>query len=130
MWNDEYFTPVGCFLLFNVGSYFGIVLSSFCKWPDASRSGSIILLNFSIARLVFIPFFIFCNIEPFNRKVTNVSILIIEFCFQNCMKCLFFYSERIFKLLIHFFRFISILMSHSYLWLQYFLFLMATLLTL
>ena len=129
MWNDEYFTPVGCFLLFNVGSYFGIVLSSYCKWPDASKSGSIILLNFSIARLVFIPFFIFCNIEPFNRKVTDVSILIIKFCFQNCMK-IFFYSVKILKLLIHFFRFISILMSHSYLWLQYFLFLMATLLTL
>ena len=66
---------VGCFLLFNVGCYFGIVLSSFCKWPDATKSGSMILLYFAIARIVFIPFFILCNIEPFNRKVTNVSVV-------------------------------------------------------
>ena len=104
MWNDEYFTPVGCFLLFNVGSYFGIVLSSFCKWPDASRSGSIILLNFSIARLVFIPFFIFCNIEPFNRKVTNVSILITKFCFQNCMKMFILLFSKNFKIINTFFQ--------------------------
>ena len=78
VWNDDYFTPVGCFLLFNVGCYFGIVLSSFCKWPDATKSGSMILLCFAIARIVFIPFFILCNIEPFNRKVTNVSVIALD----------------------------------------------------
>ena len=73
-WNDKYFTPVGCFLLFNVGNYIGIVMASIVKWPNATKLGSLILLCLSILRFGFIPFFFFCNVSPANRKLTEVWI--------------------------------------------------------
>ena len=71
-WNDKYFTPVGCFLLFNVGNYIGIVMASIVKWPNATKSGSVILLCLAILRFGFIPFFFFCNVSPANRQLTEV----------------------------------------------------------
>ena len=74
-WNDKYFTPVGCFLLFNIGDYIGILLASIIKWPKATNSGSLIVLTVALARLVYIPLFLFCNASPLNRYMTKVSPL-------------------------------------------------------
>ena len=75
IWNDKYFTPVGCFLLFNVGDYIGRTLASFIQWPKATKSGSMFMLAFSMARIGFIPLFLFCNASPMNRNITKVRFL-------------------------------------------------------
>lgn len=38
----------------------------------SNNSGSISILMFSIARLAFIPLFLFCNASPMNRHITKV----------------------------------------------------------
>ena len=77
-WNNKYFIPVGCFLLFNIGDFVGRMLASVIQWPKANHMGSIIILGLALARVAFIPLFLFCNVAPSNRSVTDVSIVL--FC--------------------------------------------------
>merc|ERR1711892_511412 len=56
-WSTTFYVPVACFLLFNIGDYLG----------------SFITLFLSIARFVFIPLFLFCNIRPADRGLTFVA---------------------------------------------------------
>ena len=79
-WNDKYFTPVGCFLLFNVGDYVGIMLASIIKWPKSTKTGSMVVLLVSVSRLAFIPILLFCNASPMNRHRTQVNYT------NNCRK--------------------------------------------
>ena len=72
-WNNKYFIPVGCFLLFNIGDFVGRMLASVIQWPKANHMGSIIILGLAVARVAFIPLFLFCNVAPNNRSVTDVS---------------------------------------------------------
>lgn len=72
-WNNTYFIPVGCFLIFNVGDYLGRMFASLVQWPKATHRGSIFILLLSMARLAFIPLFLFCNAAPNNRVITDVS---------------------------------------------------------
>ncbi|XP_078284246.1 LOW QUALITY PROTEIN: equilibrative nucleoside transporter 2-like [Rhinoraja longicauda] len=55
----EYFTPVACFLLFNVMDWFGRSFTAICMRPR--RRGLVLLL--AIARLAFIPLFVLCNVQ-------------------------------------------------------------------
>ena len=71
-WSDIYFIPVGCFLIFNIGDFVGRILGSVLKWPTATHLGSLIVLAMSLARLAFIPLFLFCNASPDNRVYTSV----------------------------------------------------------
>ncbi|TRY69151.1 hypothetical protein TCAL_02182 [Tigriopus californicus] len=71
-WADLYFTPVTCFLLFNVGDYLGRILSSRLKWPGPNRRGKLFLLMASILRIGFIPLFMFCNVAPDRRSLPVV----------------------------------------------------------
>jgi len=71
-WNNKYFIPVGCFLLFNIGDFVGRMLASVIQWPKANHMGSIIILGLALARVAFIPLFLFCNVAPSNRSVTDV----------------------------------------------------------
>ena len=72
-WNDVYFIPVGCFLLFNIGDFAGRTLAGIIKINWASHLGSLCLLMLSVVKLAFIPLFLFCNAAPSNRVLTYVS---------------------------------------------------------
>ncbi|KAF4106115.1 hypothetical protein G5714_013777 [Onychostoma macrolepis] len=56
-----YFIPVSCFLLFNLMDWAGRSLTAVCMWPGKD---SIWLPVLVIARLVFVPLFMLCNVEP------------------------------------------------------------------
>jgi len=71
-WNDKYFTPVGCFLNFGINNYIGRTLASILKWPKPTKTGAYITLVISVARIGFVPMFLFCNASPLNRNVTAV----------------------------------------------------------
>ena len=73
-WSTDYFIPVGCFLLFNVGDYLGRMFAGVVQWPRANHFGSVFILVLSVLRLAFIPLFLFCNAAPKNRSVTDVHI--------------------------------------------------------
>lgn len=72
-WNDVYFIPVGCFLTYNVGDFVGRTLAGLIKRPKASKLGSVFVLVTALLRLGFIPAFLFCNIAPQQRDITQVS---------------------------------------------------------
>lgn len=56
-----YFIPVSCFLLFNLMDWAGRSLTAVCMWPGKD---SIWLPILVFARLVFVPLFMLCNVEP------------------------------------------------------------------
>uniref|UniRef100_A0A671LIA3 Equilibrative nucleoside transporter 1-like n=1 Tax=Sinocyclocheilus anshuiensis TaxID=1608454 RepID=A0A671LIA3_9TELE len=58
---DTYFIPVSCFLLFNMMDWAGRSLTAVCMWPGKD---SIWLPVLVIARLVFVPLFMLCNVQP------------------------------------------------------------------
>ena len=68
-----YFTPVACFLVFNVGDYVGRALSTTVPWPKTPSAGAWPMMIASFARIAFIPLFLFCNACPHNRVVSDVS---------------------------------------------------------
>jgi len=72
-WSSTFYVPVACFLLFNVGDYLGRFLAGLIQWPKPGKVGSFITLFLSIARFVFIPLFLFCNIRPAERGLTFVA---------------------------------------------------------
>jgi len=72
-WSKTFYVPVACFLLFNIGDYLGRFLASLIAWPKPGKVGSFITLFLSLARVVFIPLFLFCNIRPAERGVTFVA---------------------------------------------------------
>ncbi|XP_007429535.1 equilibrative nucleoside transporter 1 [Python bivittatus] len=56
-----YFSPVACFLMFNVFDWAGRSLTAVCVWPGKESR----LLPFMvIVRLIFIPLFMLCNVQP------------------------------------------------------------------
>uniref|UniRef100_A0A8B9HHX1 Solute carrier family 29 member 1 (Augustine blood group) n=1 Tax=Astyanax mexicanus TaxID=7994 RepID=A0A8B9HHX1_ASTMX len=58
---DIYFIPVSCFLLFNLMDWAGRSLTAVCMWPGKD---SIWLPILVIARVVFVPLFVLCNVQP------------------------------------------------------------------
>ncbi|XP_067278003.1 equilibrative nucleoside transporter 1a [Pseudorasbora parva] len=58
---DQYFIPVSCFLLFNVMDWVGRSLTAVCMWPGKDSMWLPILV---FARVLFIPLFILCNVQP------------------------------------------------------------------
>ncbi|XP_049900111.1 equilibrative nucleoside transporter 1-like isoform X1 [Epinephelus moara] len=58
---ERYFIPVGCFLLFNLCDWGGRSLTAICMWP---RKDSLLLPVSIVCRLVFIPLFMLCNVQP------------------------------------------------------------------
>ena len=66
-WEETYFIPVCCFVLFNFGDYLGKVIATRLQWPKPNKSGQVILLTMSVVRIIFIPLFMYCNAAPSNR---------------------------------------------------------------
>lgn len=73
-WGTKYFIPVACFLVFNVGDFLGRMLAGIVQWPKSTHCGSLFILALSVARIAFIPLFLFCNAAPLNRNMTQVYI--------------------------------------------------------
>ncbi|KAJ8013860.1 hypothetical protein DPEC_G00034190 [Dallia pectoralis] len=59
-WNT-YFIPVSCFLLFNVMDWAGRSLTAVCMWPGKD---SVLLPIMVGLRVVFVPLFMLCNVQP------------------------------------------------------------------
>ncbi|KAM3862551.1 equilibrative nucleoside transporter 1-like [Diretmus argenteus] len=58
---EVYFIPVSCFLLFNMMDWAGRSLTAVCMWPGKD---SVLLPILVGLRVVFIPLFILCNVQP------------------------------------------------------------------
>ncbi|KAH9419244.1 Nucleoside transporter [Dermatophagoides pteronyssinus] len=54
-----YFSPVFCFLSFNLFATMGNLIAQYIQWPGPRH-----LIIFSLIRLLFIPFFLYCNYYP------------------------------------------------------------------
>ncbi|KAM9314034.1 equilibrative nucleoside transporter 1-like isoform 2-T2 [Pholidichthys leucotaenia] len=83
---ERYFIPICCFLLFNVCDWGGRSLTAVCMWPSKDS----IILPVSIAcRVVFIPLFMLCNVQPrlhmpvFFHHDAFFIIFMILFAFSN-----------------------------------------------
>lgn len=64
-WTDKYFSPVVCFLLFNMGDWVGRTITS---WVHIPRNGQGKLLMFlAFLRVVFLPLLMLCNAKPHDR---------------------------------------------------------------
>lgn len=63
LWSTKLFIPVVCFLLFNFGDLLGRIFTGVVEWP---KLGSRLLPFLSALRVIFIPLFLFCNIQPRN----------------------------------------------------------------
>ena len=72
LWASTYYVPVACFLLFNVGDYIGRLVAELTKRPKPGKVGMIVVTVVSVLRLAFIPLFLFCNVSPDDRNVTEV----------------------------------------------------------
>ncbi|KAI3352716.1 hypothetical protein L3Q82_020168, partial [Scortum barcoo] len=58
---EQYFIPVSCFLLFNLCDWGGRSLTAVIMWP---QKDSLLLPASIMSRLVFIPLFMLCNVQP------------------------------------------------------------------
>ncbi|CAH1955270.1 unnamed protein product [Acanthoscelides obtectus] len=65
-WNDVYFVPTVAYLLFSVGDYLGRIIAGRIMKPRNIT----ILVIISIARFIFIPLILLCNVQP--RRYTAV----------------------------------------------------------
>lgn len=60
--SDKYFTSFACFLIFNVFAMIGNLVSGWTTWPGKNRVWIVV-----VARLIFVPFFLFCKFNPKTR---------------------------------------------------------------
>ncbi|KAF3841909.1 hypothetical protein F7725_023860 [Dissostichus mawsoni] len=60
---ETYFIPVSCFLLFNLMDWAGRSLTAVCMWPGKDSMWLPVLVGL---RIVFIPLFMLCNVQPRN----------------------------------------------------------------
>ncbi|CAL8362914.1 unnamed protein product [Boreogadus saida] len=58
---DTYFIPVSCFLLFNLMDWAGRSLTAVCMWPGKDSLWLPVLVGL---RVVFVPLFMLCNVQP------------------------------------------------------------------
>lgn len=82
---EKYFIPVCCFLLFNLMDWAGRSLTALCMWPGKDSKLLPILVGL---RIIFIPLFIFCNVQPRQLPVLFYHdawyiIFMIFFSFSN-----------------------------------------------
>ncbi|XP_036980043.1 equilibrative nucleoside transporter 1-like [Acanthopagrus latus] len=83
---ENYFIPVSCFLLFNVMDWAGRSLTAVCMWPGKDSFWLPVLVGL---RVVFIPLFMLCNVQPryylpvwFSHDALYI-IFMIFFSFSN-----------------------------------------------
>uniref|UniRef100_A0A671YIJ6 Solute carrier family 29 member 1a n=1 Tax=Sparus aurata TaxID=8175 RepID=A0A671YIJ6_SPAAU len=83
---EKYFIPVSCFLLFNMMDWAGRSLTAVCMWPGKDSFWLPVLVGL---RVVFIPLFMLCNVQPryylpvwFSHDALYI-IFMIFFSFSN-----------------------------------------------
>ncbi|XP_061694003.1 equilibrative nucleoside transporter 1-like isoform X2 [Syngnathoides biaculeatus] len=83
---ETYFIPVSCFLLFNVMDWAGRSLTAVCMWPGKDSRW---LPSLVVMRLVFVPLFMLCNVQPryylpvvFSHDAWYVVFMVL-FAFSN-----------------------------------------------
>ncbi|XP_014638146.1 PREDICTED: equilibrative nucleoside transporter 1 [Ceratotherium simum simum] len=64
----HYFIPVSCFLIFNIFDWLGRSLTAVTMWPGKDSRW---LPTLVLARLVFVPLLLLCNVQP-RRYLTVV----------------------------------------------------------
>jgi equilibrative nucleoside transporter 1/2/3 len=62
---NKYYVPITCYLFFNGSSTFGSLVSNFISTEKSTHNLFCIL---TLIRLLFIPFFLFCNLSPDLRQ--------------------------------------------------------------
>ncbi|XP_030603902.1 equilibrative nucleoside transporter 1-like [Archocentrus centrarchus] len=84
---EKYFIPVSCFLLFNIMDWAGRSLTAVCMWPGKDSIWLPILVGL---RVIFIPLFMLCNVQPRETLQTAwfshdawYIIFMIFFSFSN-----------------------------------------------
>ncbi|XP_062892193.1 equilibrative nucleoside transporter 2-like [Mobula hypostoma] len=81
----EYFTPVACFLLFNIMDWLGRSITAVYMWPRRR----VPLLVMVLLRVAFIPLFVFCNVKERLHGFTVFQhdgwyiLFMILFAFSN-----------------------------------------------
>ncbi|KAJ6222302.1 hypothetical protein RDWZM_000847 [Blomia tropicalis] len=65
--DENYFAPVFCFLFFNLFATVGNTIAQHVQWP-----GPKYLIIFTIGRLMFIPFFLYCNYHPGDARTLPI----------------------------------------------------------
>ncbi|KAG9330556.1 hypothetical protein JZ751_023898, partial [Albula glossodonta] len=84
--SEKYFIPVSCFLLFNLTDWAGRSLTAVCLWPGKDSKLLPALLGL---RVVFIPLFMLCNVQPrsylpvFFEHDAWFIVFMILFAFSN-----------------------------------------------
>ena len=106
-WEETYFVPVCCFVLYNFGDYLGKELATRLKWPKPNKLGQLIVLVMSVLRIVFIPLFIYCNVAPANRSTKVGKMINIYYSVPKRINLLlknldilifpFYFSQVVFK---------------------------------
>uniref|UniRef100_A0A672PVG2 Solute carrier family 29 member 1 (Augustine blood group) n=1 Tax=Sinocyclocheilus grahami TaxID=75366 RepID=A0A672PVG2_SINGR len=83
---ELYFIPVSCFLLFNVFDWLGRSLTAVCMWPGKDSK---LLPGLLVARVIFVPLFMLCNVQPrynlpvyFSHDGWFIAFMIL-FAFSN-----------------------------------------------
>uniref|UniRef100_A0A671QPY4 Equilibrative nucleoside transporter 1-like n=1 Tax=Sinocyclocheilus anshuiensis TaxID=1608454 RepID=A0A671QPY4_9TELE len=83
---ELYFIPVSCFLLFNVFDWLGRSLTAVCMWPGKDSK---LLPGLLVARVIFVPLFMLCNVQPrynlpvyFSHDGWFITFMIL-FAFSN-----------------------------------------------
>ncbi|OQR71390.1 equilibrative nucleoside transporter 3-like, partial [Tropilaelaps mercedesae] len=66
---NKFFVPLTCFVIFNFTDLFGRILA---KYQPIPSSRGTVVLSVAIARIVFIPLLLLCNVTPASRSVTSV----------------------------------------------------------
>ncbi|XP_077352406.1 equilibrative nucleoside transporter 1-like [Festucalex cinctus] len=83
---ETYFIPVSCFLLFNVMDWAGRSLTAVCMWPgkDSRWLPALVVL-----RMLFVPLFMLCNVQPryylpvvFSHDAWYIAFMVL-FSFSN-----------------------------------------------
>ena len=71
-WGNDFFIPVTCFVLFNVGDWVGRFMGERIGWPKPGKFGMWFTFGLSVLRIGFVPLFIYCNVNPDKREMTAV----------------------------------------------------------
>ena len=66
IWTNKLFSPLSCFLLFNLGDLTGRTVAGIVPYlTEKSRMIPVLC----IARIIFVPLFALCNYRPHNRRL-------------------------------------------------------------
>nr|XP_040033875.1 equilibrative nucleoside transporter 1-like [Gasterosteus aculeatus aculeatus]XP_040033876.1 equilibrative nucleoside transporter 1-like [Gasterosteus aculeatus aculeatus]XP_040033877.1 equilibrative nucleoside transporter 1-like [Gasterosteus aculeatus aculeatus]XP_040033878.1 equilibrative nucleoside transporter 1-like [Gasterosteus aculeatus aculeatus] len=83
---ETYFIPVSCFLLFNLMDWAGRSLTAVCMWPGKDSVWLPVMVGL---RVVFVPLFMLCNVQPrhslpvwFAHDALYIIFMIV-FAFSN-----------------------------------------------